>query len=134
MWPGGRATSSWVWADPRSPRSGRIGPARICRRLPVCSRKGRLAAAGGEAAILAYGPIVHEAVKACEELAKNHEIRAAVVNFASIKPLDIAAMVEAAKTGLIVTAEDHHIDTGLGSLVAAIMAEIHCPAGSCGLV
>ena len=62
-------------------------------------------------------------MKACEELANNHEIRAAVVNFASIKPLDIAAVVKAAKTGLIVTAEDHHIDTGLGSLVAAIMAE-----------
>ena len=27
---------------------------------------------GGQAAILAYGPIVHEAVKACEELANNH--------------------------------------------------------------
>ncbi len=82
---------------------------------------------GDHAAILAYGPIVHEAVKASEELAKNHEIRAAVVNFASIKPLDIAAVVQAAKTGLIITAEDHHIDTGLGSLVAAIMAENSLP-------
>src|SRR5208337_1968818 len=82
---------------------------------------------GDHAAILACGTIVHEAVKACEELAKNYDIRAAVVNFASIKPLDIAAVVQAAKTGLIVTAEDHHIDTGLGSLVAAIMAENSLP-------
>ncbi len=82
---------------------------------------------GDQAAILACGPIVHEAVKACEELAKNYDIRAAVVNFASIKPLDIAAVAQAAKTGLIVTAEDHHIDTGLGSLVAAILAENSLP-------
>jgi transketolase len=78
---------------------------------------------GDQAAILAYGPTIHEAVKASEELAKNHGIRAAVLNFASIKPLDIDAILQAAKTGLIVSAEDHHIDTGLGSLVAVILAE-----------
>jgi len=78
---------------------------------------------GDQAAILAYGPTIHEAVKASEELAKNHGIRAAVLNFASIKPLDIDAILQAAKTGLVVCAEDHHIDTGLGSLVAVILAE-----------
>ncbi|MGO9018867.1 MAG: transketolase [Syntrophobacteraceae bacterium] len=78
---------------------------------------------GDQAAILAYGPPIHEAVKAAEELAKNHGIRAAVLNFASIKPLDVHAIHQAAETGLIVTAEDHHIDTGLGSLVALILAE-----------
>ncbi|MGA2403236.1 MAG: transketolase [Syntrophobacteraceae bacterium] len=82
---------------------------------------------GGQAAILAYGPMIHEAVKACEDLAKNHGVRAAVANFASIRPLDVAAVALAAKTGLIVTAEDHHIDTGLGSLVAAIVAENALP-------
>jgi transketolase len=51
----------------------------------------------------------------------------AVLNFASIKPLDVEAIVQAAQTGLIVTAEDHHIDTGLGSLVAAIIAENSLP-------
>jgi len=78
---------------------------------------------GDQAAIIAYGPTIHEAVKAGEELEKIHGIRAAVLNFASIKPLDTAAILQAAKTGLIVSAEDHHIDTGLGSLVAVILAE-----------
>jgi len=82
---------------------------------------------GDQAAILAYGSPVHEAVKAGEELAKNHGIRAAVLNFASIKPMDIHAIHQAAETGLIVTAEDHHIDTGLGSLVAVILAENSLP-------
>ncbi len=82
---------------------------------------------GDQAAILAYGSIIHEAVKAAGDLAENHGIRTAVVNFASIKPLDVAAIVQAAKCGLIVTAEDHHIDTGLGSLVASVMAENSLP-------
>ena len=82
---------------------------------------------GDQAAILAYGPMAHEAVKAAGELVEKHGIRAAVLNFASIKPLDIEAIVLASKTGLMVTVEDHHIDTGLGSLVSAVVAEKSLP-------
>ena len=82
---------------------------------------------GDHAALLAYGPLIHEAVKAGEELAQNHGVRAAVLNFASIKPLDVESIARAAKTGLIVTVEDHHIDTGLGSLAAVILAENALP-------
>ncbi|SPF51688.1 Transketolase domain protein [Syntrophobacter sp. SbD1] len=82
---------------------------------------------GGHAAILAHGRPIHEAVKACEELSKNHGVDTALLNFASIRPLDAEAIAEAAKTGLIVTVEDHHIDTGLGSLAAAVLAENALP-------
>jgi transketolase len=78
---------------------------------------------GEQAAILTCGRPVHEALKASEELAKNHGVNAAVLNFASLRPLDADAIARAAKTGLIVTVEDHHIDTGLGSAVAAVLAE-----------
>jgi transketolase len=78
---------------------------------------------GDDAAILAHGPTIHEAIKAGDELAKDHGIHAAVLNFASIKPLDVESICMAAKTGLILTVEDHHIDTGLGSLVAVNLAE-----------
>ncbi|MCE5332952.1 MAG: transketolase [Desulfobacteraceae bacterium] len=78
---------------------------------------------GNDAALLACGPMVHHALRAREELASQHGIEAAVLNFASIKPLDGEAVVEAAKTGLIVTSEDHHVDTGLGSRVAAVIAD-----------
>ncbi len=79
--------------------------------------------AGRHAAILACGPIVQHALKAHDELAARHGIEAAVLNFASIKPFDSEAVVEAAQTGLIVTAEDHHVDTGLGARVASVIAE-----------
>ena len=77
---------------------------------------------GGSAAILAYGAQVVHALKAREELANVHGIEAAVWNFASIRPLDAEAVEDAAKTGLIITAEDHNVDTGLGARVAAVIA------------
>ena len=46
-----------------------------------------------------------------------------VLNFASLRPLDVEAVVRAAETGLIVTVEDHHADTGLGAMVAEAIAE-----------
>ncbi len=82
---------------------------------------------GGEAAILAYGPMIFEAVKAAEKLSENHGVSVAALNFASIRPLDVESIIRAAKTGLIVTAEDHRIDSGLGSMVAAIIAENSLP-------
>lgn len=78
---------------------------------------------GNDGAILTYGSLVSHALKAREELAGSHGIDVAVLNFASIKPLDIEAIEEAACTGLIITAEDHHVDTGLGARVAAVLAE-----------
>jgi transketolase len=36
---------------------------------------------------------------------------------------DREAILKAAKTGIIITYEDHHIQTGLGSLIANVLAE-----------
>ncbi len=78
---------------------------------------------GADAAIIACGAPVHEAVKAAGDLAKNHSINAAVLNFASLRPVDSESIVKAAETGLIVTVEDHHADTGLGAIVAEAIVE-----------
>ncbi len=78
---------------------------------------------GRQGAILSYGTILHHAVKACEELAAKHGIKLAVINFASIKPLDTTTILEAAKTGFLITAEDHHVDTGLGAIAAVTLAD-----------
>jgi transketolase len=42
---------------------------------------------------------------------------------ASLVPLDRDAVLEAAAIGPVVTVEDHHIDTGLGAMVALVLAE-----------
>jgi len=77
---------------------------------------------GNDGAILAYGPTVAAAVEAHDLLAAEG-VHVTVVNMASIKPLDRDAVVRAAATGRILTAEDHHAGTGLGSLVAQVLAE-----------
>lgn len=82
---------------------------------------------GDQGAILAYGTVLRNVLGARELLASEHGINLSVVNMASVKPLDNEAVLEAAKTGLIVTAEDHHIDTGLGARVAAVLAGVGSP-------
>lgn len=82
---------------------------------------------GGDGAVLTYGALVPHAVKAHDELAGRYGVETAVFNFASIKPLDVEAIEEAASTGLIVTVEDHQIDTGLGARVATVLAEKRVP-------
>jgi transketolase len=86
---------------------------------------------GQDAAILSYGSILGQALKAQSTLLERHELEVAVVNFGSIKPLDEEAILTAAQTGLIITAEDHHVDTGLGARVATLLAD---NAVSCRLV
>ena len=81
---------------------------------------------GRDATIIAVGVMVHRALKAAEILEKEN-ILCSVINMSTIKPLDSAAIIEAAKkTGAIVTAEDHNIIGGLGGAIAECLAG-HCP-------
>ncbi len=85
--------------------------------------KGELRRDGKDVTIIACGVLVHEADVAAERLAKQG-IDAAVINMASIKPLDAAMVLRLAKkTGCIVTAEEHNIIGGLGSAVTEAVTE-----------
>jgi len=78
---------------------------------------------GKDAAGLATGIMVAESLKAAEELAAEG-ISVRVVNVSTIKPIDVEAVVAAARdTGAIVTAEEHNIIGGLGSAVAEVLVE-----------
>ncbi len=81
---------------------------------------------GTDVTVFANGAMVYEAEKAAEELAKEG-ISVAVADLHTIKPLDTAAVEEAAKkTGCIVTAEEHQMYGGMGSAVAEYLAKT-CP-------
>lgn len=82
---------------------------------------------GGQAALLTYGALVHRVVAAAGELKAKHGIEVAVLNFASIKPLDTEAILDASSKGLLITVEDHHVDTGLGARVATVLADEGVP-------
>ncbi len=77
---------------------------------------------GGDGTIIACGIMVAEAVRAAEMLAEDG-LFPRVLNLATLKPLDTEAVLAAAReTGAIVTAEEHSIYGGLGSLVAGCAA------------
>ena len=81
---------------------------------------------GHDVTLIACGIMLERALQAAEQLAAEG-VSARVVNMSSIKPLDEAEVLAAAKdTACIVTAENHNILGGLGSAVAETVAE-HCP-------
>ncbi len=77
---------------------------------------------GTDVTIVATGHLVWEALLAAEEL-EAKGISAEVINIHTIKPLDEEAILRSvAKTGCIVTAEEHNFLGGLGESVARVLA------------
>lgn len=78
---------------------------------------------GEDVAIIACGIMVSESMKAIEILG-SEGIRARLIDMHTVKPLDVAAVVEAAEyTGAVVCVEDNNILGGLGSAVAETLGE-----------
>ena len=77
---------------------------------------------GKDATIIATGIMVAKALEAADALARQN-VDCRVINIHTLKPLDEAAIVEAAsETGGIVVAEEHLAQGGLGSRVAQTVA------------
>jgi transketolase len=83
--------------------------------------------AGADVTIAACGVMVERALGAAEVLA-TEGISAEVLDVATIKPIDVETIAASvARTGAVVTAEEHSIIGGLGSAVAEVIGE-HGPA------
>ena len=77
---------------------------------------------GSDVTLIANGLLVWEALKAAEAL-EAEGISAEVLNVATVKPLDSAAILASVgKTGCAVVAEEHGMAGGLGELVAGVLA------------
>ncbi|MDY0779585.1 transketolase family protein [Tenacibaculum sp. IB213877] len=77
---------------------------------------------GSDVTIVATGHLVWESLQAAEKL-EEEGISAEVINIHTIKPLDEEAILASvAKTGCIVTAEEHNKFGGLGESVARCLA------------
>lgn len=77
---------------------------------------------GTDVTIIATGHLVWEALIAAENL-EAKGISAEVINIHTIKPLDEEAILKSvAKTGCVVTAEEHNMLGGLGESVARVLA------------
>lgn len=80
---------------------------------------------GSDLTIVAVGAMLARALDVAEEL---HQagVEARVLDFASIKPADEKALIQAARdTGAILTMEEHNVLTGLGTLVASAISTTH---------
>ncbi|MEW5839344.1 MAG: 1-deoxy-D-xylulose-5-phosphate synthase [Pseudomonadota bacterium] len=85
---------------------------------------------GQHTAILAFGPLLHEALKAAQTL------DCSVIDMRSVKPLDLATLREAAANhARLVTLEDHALIGGAGSAVIEALGDmgIHVPVLRLGL-
>ena len=81
---------------------------------------------GKDAAIVACGMLVYNALAAAEELARDEKIEIAVINSPSVKPLDEDAIIKIAEeSGAVVTVEEHQIIGGLGGAVAECLSAHH---------
>lgn len=80
---------------------------------------------GQDVTILATGVMVSVSLDAADLLA-SEGVNARVLNIHTIKPIDQAAIIAAAQeTGALVSAEEHYIHGGLGSIVAQVVGQNH---------
>lgn len=90
--------------------------------------KANLLRDGDDITLIANGTVTHRILKAAELLA-GQGIEARVLNMATVRPIDVEAVVAAAlETGAILTAEEHSTIGGLGSAIAEyVVAEAPVP-------
>lgn len=85
--------------------------------------KANLLRDGSDVTLIANGTLTHRAMTAAAILSQRG-ISARVLNMASVRPIDSAAIVAAAQeTGAILTCEEHTVFGGLGSAVAEVVVD-----------
>jgi transketolase len=87
--------------------------------------KAQLISEGSDVTIIACGIMVAEAMTATEAL-KKRGIGVRLINMHTIRPLDVAAVLDAARqTRGIVVCEEHTVVGGLASAIDEVVAESH---------
>lgn len=82
--------------------------------------KGEILKKGNELIVISYGPILQKVLGAIDKA----DIKATVINMATIKPLDTEIINNAlSDSKYVITVEDHQVTGGLGSAVAEYLAE-----------
>ena len=103
-----------------------IGKAEVFWDAPENSPDPRSGQATIDVAIVACGPLTHNAILAAAEL-EREGIGVRVINCPSVKPLDEKTIRDAASAaGAVVTVEEHQVAGGMGSAVAELLART-CP-------
>jgi transketolase len=80
---------------------------------------------GGDVSLISTGMMTPRLLNVAADLEKRG-ISVNLIHMPCVKPIDREAVIQAAKTGRIVTVENHSIIGGLGSAVAEVTAEEAC--------
>jgi len=97
-------------------------PVVTTQKTPFTIGKAEIYRDGKDAAVIACGSLVYEALMAAEQL--KGKIDVMVINNHTIKPIDVKTITMAAKqTGAVVTAEEAQINGGMGSAVIEVLSE-----------
>ena len=92
--------------------------------VPFAFGAARLLRAGDDVAFLATGETVIHALLAAAHLADTAGLQCRVVSLPTVKPLDAAVVLAAAREcRAVVTAEEHMVNGGLGEAVASLLAQ-----------
>src|SRR3989339_779973 len=100
-------------------------PVMTTEETPFEIGKAEIYREGKDVSIIACGPLLYEALKAAEGLAKEG-IEAEVINNHTVKPMDKDTLLQSVqKTGCVVTIEEHQAMGGMGSAVSEILSQNH---------
>jgi transketolase len=81
---------------------------------------------GKDVSIFTTGTITGNVLGAAKELLEKHKIKAEVITFPTVKPLDERVLIKSAKkTKKVVTVEEHQVYGGFGSAVAEVLIQNH---------
>jgi len=79
---------------------------------------------GNDATIITTGIMMYKGICAADILKRSHGINTRVLQMATVKPIDVDAIAQAAdETGCIVTVEEHNLLGGLGGAVCEVVTE-----------
>ena len=84
--------------------------------------KGKILREGKDVTIVTNGETLIEVIE-CAEILQNSGISTKVIHLPVVKPLDSDIILEGAKTGFVVTVENHSVIGGLGSAVCEVLSE-----------
>ena len=112
------------WSGPCYLRLVKTGDPLLHKRTPDFQiGKAIVVRDGSDVTLIATGGILKNAIQAAEQLSKQG-IQSRVLSMHTIKPLDVDAVLAAAReTSAIITIEEHNIIGGLGSAVSEVLAE-----------
>ncbi len=90
--------------------------------LPI--GKGEVVQRGSDVLMVCFGPIIQNALKAAEILARDHKVTSTVINARFAKPLDVELLrLELPHYSVACTVEDHALQGGFGSAVLELINE-----------